>query len=46
MLINVFLSILTIGEIRKGAELLESYSKKQRIINWLEVDLLKNFMEE
>lgn len=38
-----FLSVLTIGEIRKGAELLESYSKKQRIINWLEVDLLKKF---
>ncbi len=38
-----FLSILTLGEIRKGAEMLESYSKKQRLIHWLEVDLLKKF---
>lgn len=38
-----FLSVLTLGEIRKGAEMLESYSKKQRLIHWLEVDLLKKF---
>ena len=37
------LSVLTLGEIRKGAEMLESRARKYKLIQWLEVDLLKQF---
>lgn len=37
------LSVLTVGEIRKGIERLADGSKKQSIIQWLEVDLMKQF---
>ena len=37
------LSVLTLGEIRKGAEMLEDKSKKHQIKQWLEIDLLKQF---
>ena len=37
------LSVLTLGEIRKGIEMLESRSKKHKLIQWLEVDLLRQF---
>lgn len=37
------LSVLTVGEIRKGVERLVDESKKQHIIQWLEVDLKKQF---
>jgi predicted nucleic acid-binding protein len=38
-----FLSVLTLGEIRKGVEKLQDHSKKQKIIQWLENDLLDKF---
>ncbi|MCR9191684.1 MAG: type II toxin-antitoxin system VapC family toxin [Gammaproteobacteria bacterium] len=37
------LSILTIGEIRKGIEKLQDTAKKQSIIQWLENDLATKF---
>ena len=37
------LSALTVGEIRKGIERLVDESKKQQIIQWLEIDLMKQF---
>ena len=37
------LSVITLGEIRKGAEKLQDQSKKQKIIHWLEVDLTRRF---
>lgn len=37
------LSVLTLGEIRKGAEMLENRSQKHKIIQWIEIDLLKQF---
>lgn len=36
---RLFLSVLTIGEIRKGVEKLESTTKKEKLKIWLEVDL-------
>ncbi|MGV3740464.1 MAG: PIN domain-containing protein [Gammaproteobacteria bacterium] len=38
-----FLSVLTMGEIRKGIEKLEDLAKKQKILQWLEEDLVKKF---
>jgi predicted nucleic acid-binding protein len=40
---HVFLSVLTFGEIRKGVERLNDPVRKQKIIQWLEVDLVKRF---
>lgn len=40
---NLSLSVLTLGEIRKGVEKIEGEAKKQKIIHWLEVDLLECF---
>ena len=37
------LSVLTLGEIRKGAESIKDQEKKQKIIQWLEIDLVKRF---
>lgn len=37
------LSVLTLGEIRKGIEKLEDEVKKQKILQWLEEDLVKKF---
>lgn len=37
------LSVLTLGEIRKGAAKLEHNAKKQKIIQWLEITLPKQF---
>lgn len=37
------LSVITLGEIRKGAEKLQDHSRKQKIIHWLEVDLTRRF---
>lgn len=37
------LSVITLGEIRKGAEKLLDQQKKQKIIHWLEVDLIRRF---
>lgn len=40
-----FLSVLTLGEIRKGLEKLKDVSKKQRMIQWVETDLTKYFQD-
>ncbi|KKB96699.1 Toxin FitB [Candidatus Arcanobacter lacustris] len=40
---NFSLSVITLGEIRKGIEKLSDRSKKQKIIQWLEVDLANLF---
>lgn len=37
------LSVLTIGEIKIGVEMLESRPKKYKLIKWLEIDLLQQF---
>ncbi len=37
------LSVITIGEIRKGIEKLQDQSRKQKVIRWLEIDLLERF---
>lgn len=36
---NLFLSVLTIGEIRKGIDLLPSGQKKNELVVWLETDV-------
>ncbi|MCX7338158.1 MAG: type II toxin-antitoxin system VapC family toxin [Alphaproteobacteria bacterium] len=38
------LSVLSLGEIRKGVEKIGDSSKKQRIIQWLEIDLPREFL--
>ena len=40
---TLFLSCLTIGEIRKGVERLPNSEKKQKLSDWLEVDLPQFF---
>lgn len=40
---NVFLSVITLGEIRRGAEKLQDNFRKHKIQNWLEQDLLNKF---
>ncbi len=41
---KLYLSVLTLGEIRKGVEkLVESTAKKQKITQWLELDLVELF---
>lgn len=37
------ISVLTLGEIRKGIEKLQDVSRKQKITNWLENDLVNRF---
>ncbi len=37
------LSVLTLGEIKKGVEKLQDQAKKQKILRWLEVDLQRSF---
>lgn len=38
-----YLSVLTIGEIRKAIEKVMDQNKKQKIIQWLEYDLINKF---
>ena len=40
-----YLSVLSLGEIRKGVEKLEDIKRKQKIIQWLEIDLKKIFAD-
>lgn len=40
---KLFLSVLTPGEIRKGIEKLEDKIKKQKITQWLEINLIEGF---
>jgi predicted nucleic acid-binding protein len=37
------LSVISLGEIRKGVEKLQDLSKKTKIIQWLEIDLIASF---
>lgn len=37
------LSVITLGEIRKGVEKIEDSKKKQKIIQWFEIYLVKAF---
>ncbi len=38
-----FLNVLTLGEIRKGIEKLDDLGKKQKLIQWVDGDLVRNF---
>jgi tRNA(fMet)-specific endonuclease VapC len=40
---TVFLSVITIGEIRKGIEKLSPSKRRDRVKEWLETDLLLRF---
>ncbi|HSW93442.1 MAG TPA: type II toxin-antitoxin system VapC family toxin [Gammaproteobacteria bacterium] len=40
---DIFLSVLTIGELRKGIEKIQPGSKKSKLIVWLEQELLPRF---
>jgi predicted nucleic acid-binding protein len=42
---DIALSVLTLGEIRKGIEKMPDSAKKYRLTRWLEVDLLKMFFD-
>ena len=39
----LFLSVLTLGEIRKGVEKISDQRRKQKIVLWLENELLETF---
>jgi toxin FitB len=39
----VFLSVLTLGEIRKGVEKINDNKRKKKLLMWLEHDLIKMF---
>ncbi len=39
----VFLSVLTLGEIRKGIESVQDKIRKRKLLMWLEVDLSQMF---
>jgi len=36
---SLYLSVLTLGELRKGVEGLSESTKKRRLLDWLEIDL-------
>jgi len=40
---DLFISVLTLGEIRRGVELLDNIKKKSTLIAWLEKDLRNRF---
>jgi predicted nucleic acid-binding protein len=40
---KLVLSVLSLGEIRKGVERLTEHAKKQQIMRWLEMDLIAHF---
>lgn len=40
---DLFLSVLTLGEIRRGIEILEPSRRRASIVSWLEEDLQKQF---
>jgi len=40
---SAFISVLTIGEIRKGVELLSQGSRRRALTTWLDDDLTKRF---
>ena len=42
---NIFLSVITIGELKKGIEKLAGSKRKKDLVSWLENDLLVRFGE-
>ncbi|MBA3813149.1 MAG: type II toxin-antitoxin system VapC family toxin [Alphaproteobacteria bacterium] len=40
---TLFISVLTLGEIRRGIEKLEDSKRRTRLVSWLEHDLIKWF---
>jgi len=40
---DIMLSVLTIGEIRKGIEKISDKMRKQTLTQWLEIELIKQF---
>ncbi len=42
---DLYLSVITIGEIKFGIESLENSEKKQKLLYWLEHDLFDRFSE-
>ncbi len=42
---SLFLSVITLGEIKVGIEKLPDGNKKEKLKNWLEIDLLNRFNE-
>lgn len=41
---TIFLSVLTLGEIRKGVEKVKDQSRKKKLLIWLEHELIELFM--
>lgn len=41
---SLFLSLLTLGEIRKGLERVQDVARKQALLDWLEVELPNYFV--
>jgi predicted nucleic acid-binding protein len=41
---SLYLSVLTLGEIRKGIEKISDSSRKQSLLDWLEVELTHYFL--
>lgn len=41
----LYLSVLTLGELRKGVERLDSSARRERLITWLEHDVIVRFGE-
>jgi predicted nucleic acid-binding protein len=42
---HIFISVLTLGELRKGVEILPDSKRKQRLILWLEIDVIAYFKD-
>lgn len=42
---DLYLSAITIGELRKGVEKLDKSNKKTRLLFWLEQDLIERFAD-
>lgn len=43
---DLYLSVITIGEIKAGIEKLDNGSKKEKLLHWLENDLLNRFQNK
>lgn len=43
---DLYLSVITIGEIKAGIEKLDKGSKKEKLLHWLENDLLDRFQNK
>jgi predicted nucleic acid-binding protein len=43
--LSLYLSVITVGEIRKGIARLPDSQRKQALAHWLEVDLVQRFSE-